>query len=170
MFTQDELVITQAFKELFPWKGSYEVRMDKWQTYLSNLCAVNRIKVIPKLMVPINILEQLAWKTGHQLDPAMIVIKTLSVQDLLFHFYCYKSQLVGNEIIDQNKAIEYSTGLFYSVWPHKIENVKPNQDNQYFQAIMNGLDKAIELNPGHKVETKISECKYFIGELCPELN
>lgn len=177
MFTQDELVITQAFKELFPWKGTAEVRLDKWQTYLSNLCAINQISIVPKLMVPSNVLEQLAWKAGYQLDPPMIVIKSLSVQDLLFYFYCYKEYLLGNEF-DQHKAIEYYTGLFYSVWPHKIESIRPNPKSEYFQAVMNGLNKAIELNPDHKVTlyseqtTKIPKpkVKHWIGERCPELN
>lgn len=176
IFTQDELVITEAFKEIKPWEGD---KLNKWQNYLSNLCMINRMSVIPKLSFPANVVEMMA-ESHHSVEPPIIYLKSFSVQDLLYHFYNFRSEWTKNEV-DHNKAIEYSVGLFYSVWPDKIEKIVFCPENKFIRPIAAGISEALKRNPRfamknarlceeHKTSIPPVKQIHYPGRLHPELN
>ncbi len=172
LITQNEIVITEAFKELHPWKGSAQEITDKWQNYLNNLCVINGVKVIPNLLFPENTIQKMTMKSYHSVSPPVIFLKSLSVQDLLYHFHNYKSEI--NYENDSVNSVEYAVGLFCSVWPKKIAEFNPCPSNENFKYIINGLNSAMEYNSEFKQNINVCKehkpKKYLPSQRHPEWN
>ena len=173
LFTQEELTITEAFKEIHPWEG--QDILDKWQNYLTNLCMINRISAIPVFVLPKNIVESMMVNPGHTMEPPRIYLRTPSILDLLYNFYNFKSEWTNGKE-DKEKAVEYSIALFYSVWPKKIKTFRPCPKSKFFKPILLGLDEAIKRNPEYNKdfalceEHNILKRKHYPSQLHPELN
>lgn len=166
-FTKDEYEITKIFKETKPWTGNYEEKVSKWQTWISNLCEINKIPV-PNLVFAKNNIQSAMISPKYAVSPEnVILMPRFSVQMLLPIFCHYREthQNGGQCSECTGECIEYSVGLFFSVWPSKISECHPCKDkDEHWMKVVSGLNTAMELNPEYQKEIEFCDCHNHSSE------